>query len=164
MIRYVVCKVTHWLLKYVVTSFNMYMFCIIYCDYCCVCVNFWQELLEQKRQRHQRKAELGKRRSAASQNRMRIISQLGAEDIQVKKRSKKTKEDTFGMNDEDWNVYRDIVSQLCLCMVVFTDSYGLLLYRRNFGSLLRRENLIECGILAHIACAPYVQIIICMSI
>lgn len=68
-------------------------------------------MLEQKRQRHQRKAELGKRRSAASQNRMRIISQLGAEDNQLKKRSKKIKEDTFGMNDEDWNVYRDIVSE-----------------------------------------------------
>ena len=74
-------------------------------------VSISQELLEQKRQRHQRKAELGKRRSAASQNRMRIISQLGAEDNQIKKRSKKTKEDTFGMNDEDWNVYRDIVSE-----------------------------------------------------
>ena len=71
-------------------------------------------MLEQKRHRHQRKAELGKRRSAASQNRMRIISQLGAEDTQIKKRSKKTKEDTFGMNDEDWNVYRDIVSEVDL--------------------------------------------------
>ena len=66
--------------------------------------------MEQKRQRHQKKAELGKRRSAASQNRMRIISQLGADDNQLKRRSKKQKEDTFGMNDEDWNVYRDIVS------------------------------------------------------
>ena len=66
--------------------------------------------MEQKRQRHQRKAELGKRRSAASQNHMRIISQLGAEENLVKHCSnKKTKEDTFGMNDDDWNVYRDIV-------------------------------------------------------
>lgn len=74
--------------------------------------------MEQKRQRHQRKAELGKRRSAASQNRMRIISQLGAEENQIKRRSKKTKEDTFGMNDEDWNVYRDIVSVvICECSV-----------------------------------------------
>ena len=38
-----------------------------------------QEIMEQKRQRQLKKQELGKRRSAASQNRMRIISQL-AED------------------------------------------------------------------------------------
>jgi hypothetical protein len=48
---------------------------------------------------------------------MRIISQLGAEDTQLKKRSKKTKEDTFGMNDEDWNVYRDIVSDTSINFV-----------------------------------------------
>ena len=50
---------------------------------------------------------------------MRIISQLGAEDNQIKKRSKKTKEDTFGMNDEDWNVYRDIVSEKCTNFLIF---------------------------------------------
>ena len=66
--------------------------------------------MEQKRHRHQRKAELGKRRSAASQNRMKIISQLGAEENLAKRHSnKKTKEDTFGMNNDHWNVYRDIV-------------------------------------------------------
>ena len=58
--------------------------------------------------RHLRRTELGKRRSAASQNRMRIISSLGAEP-RVKK-GKRNKEDTFGMDDEDWNVYRAIVS------------------------------------------------------
>ena len=61
-----------------------------------------------KHQRHLKKAELGKRRSAASQNRMRIISSLGAE-VPAKK-GKRNKEDTFGMDDEDWNVYRAIVS------------------------------------------------------
>ena len=76
--------------------------------------------MEQKRQRHQRKAELGKRRSAASQNRMKIISQLGAEENSVKRRpNKKTKEDTFGMNDDDWNVYRDIV-RAAVCLHVVT--------------------------------------------
>ena len=67
-----------------------------------------QELTEQRRQRRQKRQELGKRRSAASQNRMRIISQLAEEG--VGKKSKKSKEDTFGMNDDDWNVYRAIVS------------------------------------------------------
>jgi hypothetical protein len=52
---------------------------------------------------------------------MRIISQLGAEDTQIKKRSKKTKEDTFGMNDEDWNVYRDIVSEKNLTFDISPD-------------------------------------------
>ena len=66
-------------------------------------------MLEAKRQRQSKKAELGKRRSAASQNRMRIISSLGA-DIAVKKG--KQSEDTFGMDDEDWNVYRAIVSHV----------------------------------------------------
>jgi len=43
------------------------------------CTPTSQELMEQKRQRQLKKQELGRRRSAASQNRMRIISQL-AED------------------------------------------------------------------------------------
>ena len=67
-----------------------------------------QELLEQRRQRRAQRQELGKRRSVASQNRMRIISQLAEEG--VGKRSKRSREDTFGMNDDDWNVYRAIVS------------------------------------------------------
>lgn len=65
-----------------------------------------KELMEQRRQRRQQRQELGKRRSAASQNRMRIISQLAEEG--VGKKSKRNKEDTFGMNDDDWNVYRAI--------------------------------------------------------
>lgn len=64
--------------------------------------------MESKRQRQSKKSELGKRRSAASQNRMRIISSLGAE-VAVKK-GKQNNEDTFGMDDDDWNVYRAIVS------------------------------------------------------
>lgn len=43
--------------------------------------------------------EMAKRRTAASQERMRIISQLA-------KREKK--EDNFGMRDEDWDVYKAI--------------------------------------------------------
>ena len=74
------------------------------CWYC-------QELLEFKRQRDVKRVELGKRRSAASQNRMRIISSLGAE-VAVKKGKQQGGEDTFGMDDSDWNVYRTIVSSL----------------------------------------------------
>ena len=66
--------------------------------------------MESKRQRDVKRVELGKRRSAASQNRMRIISSLGAE-VAVKK-GKQSNEDTFGMDDSDWNVYRAIVRRL----------------------------------------------------
>lgn len=58
-----------------------------------------QELLEKRSSRHHRKQQLAKRRTAASQERMRMISQLA-------KHSKK--EDNFGMNDDDWEVYKVI--------------------------------------------------------
>ena len=57
-----------------------------------------QELLEQRAARHSRKQQLAKRRTAASQERMRVISQL----------AKNTKEDDFGKKDEDWEVYKQI--------------------------------------------------------
>ncbi len=47
----------------------------------------------------QKKAELGKRRSATSQNRIRFISSFGAE--ATVKKGKRNKEDTFEMDDED---------------------------------------------------------------
>ena len=50
---------------------------------------------------------------------MRIISQLAevgvGVGVGVGKKSKKNKEDTFGMNDDDWNVYRAIVSGRSQC-------------------------------------------------
>ena len=56
-------------------------------------------LKEKKLMRHQRRQQMAKRRTAASQERMRIISQLA-------KNTKK--DDTFGMNDDDWDVYKKI--------------------------------------------------------
>ena len=58
-----------------------------------------QALLDKRSTRHHRKQQLAKRRTAASQERMRMISQLA-------KNSKK--EDNFGMNDDDWEVYKKI--------------------------------------------------------
>ncbi|XP_070532455.1 actin-related protein 5-like isoform X2 [Ptychodera flava] len=66
-----------------------------------------QELLENRSQRQQQKTELAKRKSQASQERMRILTQL-AHEGQAKGGSGKGKEDTFGQNDEDWNVYKTI--------------------------------------------------------
>ena len=58
-----------------------------------------EQLLEKRAARQQRRQQLAKRRTAASQERMRIISQL----------ARNTKEaDTFGMKDEDWDVYKQI--------------------------------------------------------
>ena len=61
--------------------------------------NKLSELSERKVARQQRRQQLAKRRTAASQERMRIISQLA-------KHSKK--DDNFGMKDEDWDVYKKI--------------------------------------------------------
>lgn len=56
-------------------------------------------IVEKKQIRKQRKQDLAKRRTAAAQERMRIISQLA-------RREKGT--DDFGMRDEDWDVYKTI--------------------------------------------------------
>ena len=54
---------------------------------------------DKKQARQHRRQQMAKRRTAASQERMRIISQLA-------KNTKK--DDTFGMNDDDWDVYKQI--------------------------------------------------------
>ena len=59
-----------------------------------------RELLERRAERRQRRSEMARRRTAASQQRMRIISQLASQ--------RTTKEDTFGARDEDWDVYKSI--------------------------------------------------------
>ncbi|KAJ6649385.1 Actin-related protein 5 [Pseudolycoriella hygida] len=56
-------------------------------------------ILERKQSRRQRKQDLAKRRTAAAQERMRIISQLA-------RKEKGT--DDFGIRDEDWDVYKTI--------------------------------------------------------
>ena len=62
-----------------------------------------QELMDKRAARHLRKQQLAKRRTAASQERMRIITQL------AKKSSKKDiDKDNFGMEDSDWDVYKQI--------------------------------------------------------
>ncbi|XP_059478228.1 actin-related protein 5 [Neocloeon triangulifer] len=58
-----------------------------------------QTLLEKRNARKQKKQDMAKRRTAAAQERMRIISQLAKKD---------KREDTFGMKDEDWDVYKAI--------------------------------------------------------
>lgn len=57
------------------------------------------ELFEKKAARLQKRQDMSKRRTAAAQERMRIISELAKRD---------KKEDNFGMRDEDWDVYKAI--------------------------------------------------------
>lgn len=56
-------------------------------------------ILEKKQVRRQRRQDLAKRRTAAAQERMRIISKLAG---------KEKGTDDFGMRDEDWDVYKVI--------------------------------------------------------
>ena len=63
-----------------------------------------QDILEKQRGREARRNDLKKRKSYASKERMRILSQLAKSGGA----SKKQKEDTFGMNDDDWDVYKYI--------------------------------------------------------
>ncbi|KAJ1522011.1 hypothetical protein ONE63_002333 [Megalurothrips usitatus] len=57
------------------------------------------ELMEKRAARHQKRQDMAKRRTAAAQERMRIISELARRD---------KKDDNFGMRDEDWDVYKAI--------------------------------------------------------
>ncbi|CAG7724135.1 unnamed protein product [Allacma fusca] len=56
------------------------------------------EILKKRALRRQKRSDMAKRRTAAAQERMRILSQL----------ARKEKKDTFGMRDEDWDVYKAI--------------------------------------------------------
>lgn len=72
-----------------------------------------KEILDARQQRVQRREELASRRSQASLERMRILSQLAydpnvRDDGTTRSSHKKPKEDTFGQNDDDWMVYRSI--------------------------------------------------------
>lgn len=58
-----------------------------------------QQLLNKRTARRQRKRDLAQRRTAAAQERMRLISQLARKD---------KKDDNFGSRDEDWDVYKAI--------------------------------------------------------
>lgn len=58
-----------------------------------------QEILDRRNARRQRRQDMARRRTAAAQERMRLISQLAR---------KEKRDDTFGMRDEDWDVYKAI--------------------------------------------------------
>lgn len=74
-----------------------------------------EETVERLKTRKEKKAQLGDRKSLAAQQRMKTITDMASDKPIVKKKRKKGEtEDTFGADDEDWLVYREIVSILSL--------------------------------------------------
>lgn len=65
-------------------------------------------VLDKIRSRQKLKADLNDRKSLASQMRMKQIAGLAATNDGKKRR--KNDDDDFGMNDEDWHVYRDVAN------------------------------------------------------
>ena len=63
------------------------------------------QLVGDRDDRRRRRIDMTKRRTQASQQRMRIITELA-------QGRKSKKDDTFGMKDEDWDVYKEIVRVL----------------------------------------------------
>jgi len=68
-----------------------------------------QSLIQKIKDRDRLKADLGNRKSQASQMRMKSIANL-ASDNPTKKRRRGGDDDNFGANDDDWGVYRQIAA------------------------------------------------------
>jgi len=67
------------------------------------------EILQKINERKKRKNQLTDRRSQVSQSRMRSIAHLADdEELAPKRRRRGQDEDTFGLNDDDWSIYRAI--------------------------------------------------------
>ncbi|SZF00524.1 unnamed protein product [Blumeria hordei] len=69
--------------------------------------NARSETIQKMKDRDRLKADLGNRKSLASQIRMKSIANL-ASDNPSKKRRRGGDDDNFGANDDDWGVYRQI--------------------------------------------------------
>ncbi|KAL8872155.1 MAG: hypothetical protein Q9174_002166 [Haloplaca sp. 1 TL-2023] len=68
-----------------------------------------QSLLQKIKERDRLKADLGNRKSLASQMRMKTLANL-ASDQPGKKRRRGGDDDNFGANDDDWGVYRTVAT------------------------------------------------------
>lgn len=67
-----------------------------------------QNVVDRLKQRKRLASELADRRSRASQLRMKSIANLASDDPKSKRRRKGNDEDTFGQDDDDWAIYREI--------------------------------------------------------
>ncbi|PQE17950.1 putative ARP5-Actin-related protein [Rutstroemia sp. NJR-2017a WRK4] len=66
-------------------------------------------MLQKIKEKERLKADLGNRKSLASQIRMKTIANL-ASDNPTKKRRRGGDDDNFGANDDDWGVYRSVAT------------------------------------------------------
>ena len=69
---------------------------------------FNQAVLQKIKERERLKADLGNRKSLASQQRMKTLASLASDG--PKKRRRGGDDDDFGANDEDWGVYRTVAT------------------------------------------------------
>ncbi|CAO3614941.1 unnamed protein product [Mucor hiemalis] len=67
-----------------------------------------QNVVDKLKQRKRLASELADRRSRASQLRMKSIANLASDTPTTKRRRKGNDEDTFGQDDDDWAIYREI--------------------------------------------------------
>ncbi|ELR03091.1 hypothetical protein GMDG_05930 [Pseudogymnoascus destructans 20631-21] len=67
-------------------------------------------LVKKLKERERLKADLGNRKSLASQIRMKSIAAL-ASDTPAKKRRRGGDDDTFGADDDDWGIYRQVANE-----------------------------------------------------
>ncbi|EEP77952.1 conserved hypothetical protein [Uncinocarpus reesii 1704] len=67
-----------------------------------------EALIQRIKERERMKADLGNRKSLASQIRMKTLANLAADG--PRKRRRGGDDDTFGANDEDWGVYRTVAT------------------------------------------------------
>lgn len=75
-----------------------------------------QDIIDKKAVRKQRRQDMAKRGTAASFERMRLISQLARKD---------KRDDDFGSRDEDWDVYKVINKVRLQCIKLFLGFYTL---------------------------------------
>ena len=68
-----------------------------------------QAMLQKLKDRERQKADLGNRKSLASQQRMKTLAAL-ASDQPGRKRRRGGDDDSFGANDDDWTVYRTVAT------------------------------------------------------
>ena len=68
-----------------------------------------QAMLQRLKDRERQKADLGNRKSLASQQRMKTLAAL-ASDQPGRKRRRGGDDDSFGANDDDWTVYRTVAT------------------------------------------------------
>lgn len=69
-----------------------------------------QDILQKMKDRARLKADLGNRKSLASQMRMKSIANLASDNPSKKRRRGGGDDDTFGADDADWTVYRTIAT------------------------------------------------------